>query len=114
MKGGEHVGCYSQAVSLITCRFLGADGKGDAINAIRCVDYCIGKDAHIVSSFATQVALADPEAHSLLIPELQCTGLLEAARVAIHVAHCLPALSLIMLARLQPGLAACGLAWGTL
>ena len=56
MKKDQYVGRPSQVVSLITCRFMGAEGTGNARDAIRCVDYCIGKRAHIVSSLASALA----------------------------------------------------------
>ncbi|KAK9808130.1 hypothetical protein WJX73_010273 [Symbiochloris irregularis] len=40
----------NQLVKLITCRFLGAEGNGQSADAIRCVDYCIGRGAHMLTN----------------------------------------------------------------
>ena len=40
----------NQAISLIACRFMDATGNGWVSDAIQCIDYCISKDAHVMSN----------------------------------------------------------------
>lgn len=40
----------NQAISLIACQFMDATGNGWVSDAIQCIDYCISKDAHIMSN----------------------------------------------------------------
>lgn len=40
----------NQAISLISCKFMDATGNGWVSDAIQCIDYCISKDAHIMSN----------------------------------------------------------------
>ena len=39
-----------QQVSMITCRFMDASGNGWVSDAIRCIEYCISKGAHVMSN----------------------------------------------------------------
>lgn len=40
----------NQAISIIACQFMDATGNGWVSDAIQCIDYCISKDAHIMSN----------------------------------------------------------------
>ena len=40
----------NQAVTIIACKFMDATGNGWVSDAIQCIDYCISKDAHIMSN----------------------------------------------------------------
>ena len=40
----------NQAISIIACKFMDATGNGWVSDAIQCIDYCISKDAHILSN----------------------------------------------------------------
>jgi hypothetical protein len=42
----EHV----QYASLVGCRFMDATGNGWVSDAIRCFEYCLSKDTHILSN----------------------------------------------------------------
>ena len=39
-----------QQVSLVICRFMDASGNGWVSDAIRCIEYCISKGAHVMSN----------------------------------------------------------------
>ena len=40
----------NQAISLIACQFMDATGNGWVSDAIQCIDYCISKEAHVMSN----------------------------------------------------------------
>ena len=40
----------NQAINLIACQFMDATGNGWVSDAIQCIDYCISKEAHIMSN----------------------------------------------------------------
>ena len=40
----------NQAGTIIACKFMDATGNGWVSDAIQCIDYCISKDAHIMSN----------------------------------------------------------------
>ena len=76
-----------QQVSIITCRFMDASGNGWVSDAIRCIEYCISKGAHVMSnswggveySASLQVQLAEKSLHCYHVhhlcwelPSLQC------------------------------------------
>ena len=39
-----------QNVSLVTCRFMDHSGMGWDTDAVRCIEYCLSKDAQILSN----------------------------------------------------------------
>lgn len=39
-----------QLASLVGCRFMDATGNGWVSDAIRCWEYCMSKDAHVLSN----------------------------------------------------------------
>ena len=39
-----------QAASVMTCRFMDSTGNGWVSDAIRCFEYCLSKDAHVMSN----------------------------------------------------------------
>ena len=52
--------CHAlQKVSLITCRFINALGQGWVSDAIRCIEYCNAKEAHVISNSWGGVAFSD-------------------------------------------------------
>ena len=40
----------AQAVALMACRFMNADGNGSREQAIKCMEWCLTKDAHVLSN----------------------------------------------------------------
>ena len=40
----------NQVINLIACQFMDATGNGWVSDAIQCIDYCISKEAHIMSN----------------------------------------------------------------
>ena len=53
----------SQAVSLMACRFMNADGNGSREQAIKCMDWCVRQDAHVLSNSWGEV----PDSQSLQV-----------------------------------------------
>ena len=49
-NNGVGVTGVNQAISIISCKFMDATGNGWVSDAIQCIDYCISKDAHIMSN----------------------------------------------------------------
>ena len=49
-NNGKGVTGMNQAISIIACQFMDATGNGWVSDAIQCIDYCISKDAHIMSN----------------------------------------------------------------
>lgn len=49
----------NQRAQIITCRFMDATGNGWVSDAVQCIDYCISKDAHIMSNSWGGVAPSD-------------------------------------------------------
>lgn len=39
-----------QVSSIVTCRFMDATGNGWVSDAIRCLDYCMSFDSHVISN----------------------------------------------------------------
>ena len=39
-----------QVVALMSCRFMNADGNGSREQAIKCMEWCLTKDAHVLSN----------------------------------------------------------------
>ena len=50
--GNNQIGVtgINQAANIIACRFMDATGNGWVSDAIQCINYCISKDAHIMSN----------------------------------------------------------------
>ncbi|KAK9808061.1 hypothetical protein WJX73_000076 [Symbiochloris irregularis] len=49
-NNGIGVSGMQQVASIMTCRFMDASGNGWTSDAIRCVEYCIAKGAHVMSN----------------------------------------------------------------
>ena len=39
-----------QVVKMIACRFMDADGNGSREQAIKCIDWCLSRDVHVLSN----------------------------------------------------------------
>ena len=48
-----------QVVKIMTWRFMDASGNGWVSDAIRCIEYCIGKGAHVMSNSWGGVQFSD-------------------------------------------------------
>ena len=40
----------TQVIQMIACRFMDANGNGSREQAIKCIDWCLGKDVHVLSN----------------------------------------------------------------
>ena len=66
----------NQIASIVTCRFMDATGNGWVSDAIRCFDYCMSFDSHVISNSWGGVAYSD---------SLQVSSwLLMLSRVLVH------------------------------
>lgn len=63
---------HRQVVRIITCRFMDASGNGWVSDAIRCIEYCIGKGAHVMSNSWGGVEYSD-SLQACLYPSPACT-----------------------------------------
>lgn len=67
----------NQAINLIACQFMDATGNGWVSDAIQCIDYCISKDAHIMSNSWGGVAYsAALQVSKQLLVHARCKSLL--------------------------------------
>ena len=59
--GNNKVGVtgVNQIASLLTCRFMDATGNGWVSDAIRCMDYCMSFDTHVIQNSWGGVAYSD-------------------------------------------------------
>ena len=39
-----------QVIKMIACRFMDADGNGSREQAIKCIDWCLSRDVHVLSN----------------------------------------------------------------
>ena len=39
-----------QVIKMIACRFMDADGNGSREQAIKCIDWCLSRDVHLLSN----------------------------------------------------------------
>ena len=55
---------------MIACRFMDANGNGSREQAIKCIDWCLGKDIHVLSNSWGEV----PNSPSLQVWSPACSS----------------------------------------
>lgn len=58
-NNGLGVTGVNQVASIVTCRFMDATGNGWVSDAIRCMDYCMSFDSHVLQNSWGGVAYSD-------------------------------------------------------
>ncbi len=48
--GPEQNSQLVQVIKMIACRFMDADGNGSREQAIKCIDWCLSRDVHVLSN----------------------------------------------------------------
>ena len=60
----------TQVIQMIACRFTDANGNGSREQAIKCIDWCLGKDVHVLSNSWGEV----PDSPSLQVRSSTCSA----------------------------------------
>lgn len=67
-----------QVIQMIACRFMDPNGNGSREQAIKCIDWCLGKDVHVLSNSWGEVPNS---------PSLQVASSLTSLLILASAAH---------------------------
>ena len=70
MAADAQIFFVSQVIQMIACRFMDANGNGSREQAIKCIDWCLGKDVHVLSNSWGEV----PDSPSLQVRSSTCSA----------------------------------------